>query len=78
MCHCWDCVQKPHCLCRGRGGGPCKYYIGPAKKKSPDRSCELVIQAPHIWNLPAVAKAKIDELKPGARRTELSIKFCAE
>jgi hypothetical protein len=70
MYHCWDCVQKPHCLCRGRGGGPCKYYIGPAQKQSPDRPRESVIQTPHIRNLPALAKPKSAKLKPGAPRTE--------
>jgi hypothetical protein len=67
MCHCWDCVQKPYCSRRGSSNGPCKYYIGPAKKESPNRR-ELVIQAPHVWNLPAVTKPKSAKLKPGTAR----------
>jgi hypothetical protein len=78
MSHCWDCVEKPHCLCRGSGGRPCKYYIGPVRKESPDRSRESTTHAPHIWNLPAPAIAKVGET--GYRHVGLScvINYCVE
>jgi hypothetical protein len=50
MCRCWDCINKAHCVLRGRRV-PCKYYIGPVRKELRNWSLDAAAQLPRPWHV---------------------------
>jgi hypothetical protein len=61
MCRCWDCINKAHCVLRGRRG-PCKYYIGPLRKELRDWSFDAAVQLPRPWHIAPGATTKANDM----------------